>query len=76
MGNIITFEVSEAEHKNPKPNKYLVGDIRMELLEQFLILMFTFERSKLAFTIWLIIFILTLIQAYKIWKGENDDTIQ
>ena len=66
MGNIITIDVTEAEHKDPKPNKYLATDIRMELCEQFVILFTTF-----VFTIWLIIFILTAIKTYKIWKGKE-----
>lgn len=74
MGNIITIDVTEAEHKEPKPNKYLATDIRMELCEQLIILFTTLLLEyKFAFTIWLIVVILTAIKTYKIWKGGNND---
>ena len=72
MGNIITIDATEAEHKDPKPNKYLATDIRMELCEQFVILLTTFFLEyKFAFIIWLIAFILTAIKTYTIWKGRE-----
>ena len=70
MENIITVDVTEAEHKDPKSNKYLATDIRMELCEQFIILFTTFLlKYKFTLVIWLIVFILTAIKTYKIWKG-------
>lgn len=72
MGNIITVDVTEAEHKDPKSNKYLATDIRMELCEQFIILFATFLlKYKFAFVIWLIICILTAIKTFMIWKGQE-----
>lgn len=72
MGNIITVDVTEAEHKDQKPNKYNVVDIRMELCEQFIILFLTFLlKYKFALAIWLIIFILTAIKTFMIWKGQE-----
>ena len=70
MENIITVDVTEAEYKDPKSNKYLATDIRMELCEQFIILFTTFLlKYKFTLVIWLIVFILTAIKTYKIWKG-------
>ena len=72
MGNIITVDVTEAEHKYPKSNKYNVVDIRMELCEQFIILFLTFLlKYKFALVIWLIICILTAIKTFMIWKGQE-----
>ena len=72
MGNIITVDVTESEHKDPKSNKYNVVDIRMELCEQFIILFLTFLlKYELALVIWLIIFILTAIKTFMIWKGQE-----
>ena len=72
MENIITVDVTEAEHKDPKSNKYNVTDIRMELCEQFIILFTTFLlKYKFALIIWLIIFILTAIKTFMIWKGKE-----
>lgn len=72
MGNIITVDVTEAEHKEPKPNKYLATDIRMELCEQFIILFTTFLlKYKFALIIWLVVFISTAIKTFMIWKGQE-----
>lgn len=72
MSNIITIDITEAEHKDPKPNKYLATDIRMELCEQFIILLTTFFlKYKFVFIIWLIAFILTAIKTFMIWRGKE-----
>lgn len=72
MGNIITIDVTETEHKEPKPNKYNITDIRIELYEQFIILLTMLSlKYRFAFTVWLIVFILTAIKTYKVWKGKK-----
>lgn len=74
MGNIITIDVTEAEHKDPKPNKYEIYDIRIALLEQIIII---FSMRLLQFNfclaIWCFIFIMTLIKTYKIRKGLGEE---
>lgn len=76
MENIINIDVTEAEHKEPNPNKYLATDIRMELCEQFVILLSMFLlKYKVCFTIWLITFILTAIKTFKIWRGDKSESV-
>ncbi len=63
-------------------NKYRTYDIRIALLEQLIIVMtlglLVLEKGNLwifDLIVWCFIFIMTLIQTYKIWKGKNNDSI-
>lgn len=85
MGNVITTDVTEAEHKTPQPNKYEVYDIRIALSEQIIIILtmgtLHFKEGGWVFclTIWCFVFVMTLIRTYKIRKGlgggKNNDSI-